>query len=91
MRYTKPWLSSTNYVLEDTEGNQAVTLEEKKEMVHKVTFLSLLADPIDTLPHRRGKAYQRFHQATVQSTPFNQLQKKAQGPDGLNISVLHLL
>lgn len=51
--------------LEDTEGNRAVTLEEKQEMLPKAAFPHTPADPVGLLPLRNSKEYQMVDETTV--------------------------
>lgn len=38
LQYTKPWLSFKTPALTDTDGNLAISLEDKKTMVRKAAF-----------------------------------------------------
>lgn len=91
LRYTWPWTTSTTLALTDTKSRQAVTLEEKEEMIRNTTFPQEPADPGDPPPHLSGRAFRRVNEAIVQRLLFHQSQKKAGGPDRLNFSTLHLL
>lgn len=72
LRNTKPWSLFTTPALENTEGNQAITLEKKEEMVGRAAFTHPKVDPVDPPSYRSSRAHPMIDETTVQRVLFVQ-------------------
>lgn len=60
-------------------------------MVRKAVFPPSPSDPEDPPSHCQRSLHRRVDEVTVRKALFDQLQRKAPGPDKLNISALWML
>lgn len=91
LAYTSLLLSSTTLALEDTEGNQATTREDKEAMVQRAVFPHPTKEPVSLPTYRSGRHYQGVNKSAVYWVLFNQSQKNAPSPNRLNFSALLLI